>query len=449
MLRRSCYKILKRKTHEEFINEIGIKHPHIKILGTYTKAKDRILCECKRDKYQWSPTAESLSAGYGCPKCSGNNKRTHEEFVFELKDKNPNIEVLGKYTNSSTKILCKCKIDGCEWSASPSNLLHLHRGCPECGRRKISDKMTLSQEEFLRRLSNYNHKHNTFWTTNDIYKGNKSLMSFSCSKDGFTIIAEPTNLLMGCYRCHDCDKHNKEQILKDHISSNNLPIKIVGEYIDNSTKIKCKCTLCNKEYFVTPNAILSANSICRDCANVRKGISLRVPIDDFLVRLGNNNPEVKYISGYESISNRVNVQCKKCGHVWNPTAGSLVNDKNGCPICSGSKGEKKIEKILIDMNLDYSIQKTFDGLVGVGNKKIRYDFYLPQQNILIEYQGVQHEKPIDFSGRGEEFASKSFKIQQEHDKRKREYARVHNINLLEIWYWDYENIEKILTRELK
>ena len=33
-------------------------------------------------------------------------------------------------------------------------------------------------------------------------------------------------------------------------------------------------------------------------------------------------------------------------------------------------------------------------------------------------------------------------------KEKREYAKNHNIKLLEIWYWDYDNIEEILNKEL-
>ena len=58
-------------------------------------------------------------------------------------------------------------------------------------------------------------------------------------------------------------------------------------------------------------------------------------------------------------------------------------------------------------------------------------------------EGGQHEKPIDLFG-GEE----QFKIQQEHDKRKKEYAKLHNIKLLEIWYYDFDNITEILNKEL-
>lgn len=32
---------------------------------------------------------------------------------------------------------------------------------------------------------------------------------------------------------------------------------------------------------------------------------------------------------------------------------------------------------------------------------------------------------------------------------KRQYAKAHNIKLLEIWYWDFDNIEEILNKNIK
>lgn len=88
-------------------------------------------------------------------------------------------------------------------------------------------------------------------------------------------------------------------------------------------------------------------------------------------------------------------------------------------------------------------RKKIKGLIGVGNNPLSYDFYLSKYNLLIEYQGRQHKELVEAFG-GEEY----FKIQQEHDKRKRQYAKDHNIKLLEIWYWDFNSIEDILSREL-
>lgn len=119
---------------------------------------------------------------------------------------------------------------------------------------------------------------------------------------------------------------------------------------------------------------------------------------------------------------------------------------HGCPKCNLSKGEKRIERYLINHNIEFFPQKTFDGLLGIGNGSLSYDFYIPIYNTLIEYQGEQHEKPIDFKGEGKINSLKNFKTQQEHDKRKREYAKHNNINLLEIWYYNFDNIEKFLTK---
>ena len=75
---------------------------------------------------------------------------------------------------------------------------------------------------------------------------------------------------------------------------------------------------------------------------------------------------------------------------------------------------------------------------------LSYDFYLPKYNLLIEYQGNYHDGTVNKEVQSDE----KFNRQQEHDKRKREYAKKNNIKLLEIWYWDFDNIEGILKREL-
>ena len=88
-------------------------------------------------------------------------------------------------------------------------------------------------------------------------------------------------------------------------------------------------------------------------------------------------------------------------------------------------------------------------IIGINNGSLSYDFYLPNLNLLIEYQGIQHEKPIDFKGMGKKYANEQFKIQQIHDNFKREYAQQHNINLLEIWYYNFDDIEVILNDKLR
>ena len=117
--------------------------------------------------------------------------------------------------------------------------------------------------------------------------------------------------------------------------------------------------------------------------------------------------------------------------------------KQHCPYCHIYKGEDKILKYFINNNIEFESQKKFPNLTGIKGGQLSFDFFLPKLNILVEYQGKQHESPIDIFGGNEQF-----KIQQEHDLRKREYAKSNNIQLVEIWYYDLNNIEEILKERI-
>ena len=139
--------------------------------------------------------------------------------------------------------------------------------------------------------------------------------------------------------------------------------------------------------------------------------------------------------------------CEDCGEEFK-TALSNITSKNRsmkCINCTSSKGEQRIKEWLINNKIEFKQQKTFKRLIGVGNGLLSYDFYLPKYNLLIEYQGIQHEQFVEHLQENK----KNFIIQKEHDRRKEKYARDNNIKLLEIWYYDYENIEEILNNNIK
>ena len=139
--------------------------------------------------------------------------------------------------------------------------------------------------------------------------------------------------------------------------------------------------------------------------------------------------------------------CEDCGKEFEATIYTFTehNRSMKCQDCTISKGEQKIKEWLVNNNIEFIPQKTFKYLIGIRNGLLSYDFYLPQYNLLIEYQGEQHEKYSNhFHSQNE-----GFKRQKEHDRRKKKYAKDNNIKLLEIWYYDYENIEEILNNALK
>jgi len=129
---------------------------------------------------------------------------------------------------------------------------------------------------------------------------------------------------------------------------------------------------------------------------------------------------------------------------------NAIRYKFRCPECQWSKGETSISIYLNKAKIIFESQKPYIGLTGINGGSLSYDFYLPfPYNILIEYQGEQHEKPTDFRGEGIEIAKKRFKNQEIHDKLKKEYCRLNDIELLEIWYYDFDNIDLILSQQLQ
>lgn len=117
----------------------------------------------------------------------------------------------------------------------------------------------------------------------------------------------------------------------------------------------------------------------------------------------------------------------------------------GCPHCRISRGENKIKNWLDRHNIKFEQQYKFDDLKD--KRKLSYDFFLPQFNLLIEYQGAYHNGKVHERNPQKQTLS-DFEQQRYRDELKRKYAQEHNYRLLEIWYWDYDNIESILAKEL-
>lgn len=216
-------------------------------------------------------------------------------------------------------------------------------------------------------------------------------------------------------------------------------IEIVGKYKNRNTKIECRCSKHDILFLCSPGHLLSGETGCQECIKIKNHLSGLKTQEEFSKSIKADN--VKIIGNYNGAKQKVKTKCLSCGHIWSPVASSLVSGY-GCPRCRSSKGEKKISNYLSDNNINYVSHKTYTNLKGVGGLPLSYDFYIPQKNLLIEYQGQFHDGTATIQ------TKQGLENQIEHDKRKKEYAISNCIDLLEIWYWDYDNIEKILERKL-
>lgn len=125
-------------------------------------------------------------------------------------------------------------------------------------------------------------------------------------------------------------------------------------------------------------------------------------------------------------------------HEWEAPASRRANN-HGCPYCIKSKGQLEVELVLKKYNISYETEKSFDGCKF--KVLLRFDFYVPDLNLLIEYDGKQHFEPIKYFG-----GEKTFKIIQERDKIKNKFAKENNISLLRIPYYNFNKIEDVICK---
>ena len=138
--------------------------------------------------------------------------------------------------------------------------------------------------------------------------------------------------------------------------------------------------------------------------------------------------------------------CTKCNRTWNTSPVNLLNDK-GCPYCRMSHGEKNIMFYLEKENIDYECQYVFDDCIY--QRALSFDFYIPDKNLCIEFDGIQHFEPTRFTKKmTHEEAIEKYNQQVIKDNIKTNYCKNNEINLLRIPYTEFKNIESILNKYL-
>lgn len=140
---------------------------------------------------------------------------------------------------------------------------------------------------------------------------------------------------------------------------------------------------------------------------------------------------------YVNNSTKVQVRCPKHGSFWIRPY-HLTSHKQGCLSCNTvmSSNEVVISCFLTPTGINFIPQQRFDDLISDCNIQLRYDFYLPDYNLIIEYDGEYHYNPIH----GEDTLIRTKK----NDEIKTKYAEKHGIQLIRIPYYESHNLLSIL-----
>lgn len=212
---------------------------------------------------------------------------------------------------------------------------------------------------------------------------------FIKDSDEWTLIDEdimPTSLnsdLVAC-KCNKCGAINKKRVW-DYLKGIHCQCNRQSEDVKNKV-----LQICEKEGY----------TLLSDCTTFRQRITLQ----------------------------------HECDFIYSVNVGSFLNGYARCPQCcrKQTRGERAIINYLKEHNINYEREY----VVNINDHLLRFDFYLPDYDYFIEYQGRQHYEVVDFFG-GED----KFEQRQMYDQFKRDFA---GDNLLEISYLDFNNIDGIL-----
>lgn len=262
---------MRKLTHEEHIAAIAKVNPDVEVIGKIINTDTKVSCRCKVCDHEWSAKPDNLKHGKGCPEC-GVLKRaqkralSHEEQIAAIAKVNPDVEVLGEIVNSTTKVLCRCKVCGHEWSARPSSLKR-GRGCPKCGRLRSEQSRRLTHEEQIAAIAKVNPDVEVLGEIINC----KAKVSCRCKVCDHEWMGIPNGLKSGrgCPKCGILKRAQKQTLTHEKqvaaIAKVNPDVEVLSEIIHCRTKVLCRCKVCDHKWMIAPGDLKSGYG-CPKCA---------------------------------------------------------------------------------------------------------------------------------------------------------------------------------------
>lgn len=391
---------------------------------------------------EYTILAGEFKRGHGrCAVCQ--KKLTREHKLYQFKEKlyklyGSEYTVLSKsYKTINNKLKVRHNVCGNVLEVYPKELLrtdicyYCHGGIKKNNSQFIKDVWQAVSNEY---------------TFLDQYVNSSTKIRVKHNKCGTIYKTTPNNFLRGHGRCPKCTlkedlkpkntKTFKEQLEDLHPNQ----YEVLDPYVNNHTKIRVKHLVCGHVWSVMPKNLLHRSG-CPYCAN-----NIKSNTAQFIKKVKSKyGDQYTILDKYKTNKIKLRVRCNNCGHVWKIKPDNLLNGC-GCPQCASSKGEKYVLKALTKLNIKEVSQKTFKDLKNPKtNYALRFDFYIPDYNMCIEYDGKQHYKPINYFGGIDGYKSRKYR-----DQLKNQYCKEHNIKLLRIPYTynTYDKIRNLLISRL-
>lgn len=305
-------------------------------------------------------------------------------------------QLLSEFVNQRTKILIDFKCGHEPNWVKADHYVNSKSGCPHCNRKEFHT----AKENFRKLVKSNGH------TLLGKYLGMHSevLIDYHCEHEPSEV--KPYSYIQCEGRCPNCSNTKIRSMNKFITLLEENGHTLVGEYIDNGTKVLIDYHCGHDPSENTPHNYISNNTRCPRCS----GTSPQQAKEDFMNRLQENGH--KLLSEYVD-TNFVKVLINfNCGHEPHWLLVASYKQGQGCPRCAESKGEKIIKEWLGTNGIEYKSQYRIDGA------RYLYDIYLPKFNLIVEVQGQQHFNFIKLFHKDEE----GFRQEKLNDLNKQTYA---------------------------
>ena len=265
----------------------------------------------------WKGTADNITRGRSCPKCTGHIPVTYEMAVERLRGRGITIVHYCGSTNGISRF--RCDIDGHEWETSLSSVDSCKRGCPKCK----WDRSAVSEGDARARLEGRPIQLVTYGGRWD------SRCTFRCTVDGCGHEWETTMRVVhdegcGCKKCAGLVKVTVEQI-RERLQARDIELV---EYAGTTAgKSKFRCSVDGHEWLTTVSSVVSNGQGCAVCAgNIQYSLEKATE-----VALKSGCEIVEYGGG---VNYRTLFRCLSDGYEWWSTLANIRRSE-GCPRCWG------------------------------------------------------------------------------------------------------------------
>lgn len=412
----------------DFLRKCFSKRPYLEHRNNYDllpdtlNQQDMLNINCLTHGLFRQRVLTHLRAGE-CPNCLTHGNKTTDDFITRAR------AVHGlrfdysavDYKNSRTEIQIICPTHG-EFFTTPHDHIACLTGCKKCNKE-------LPRIENMRKLLEESKKvHNDKYNYDLVSLTAKSTtkVEIKCVRHGIFLQDLYTHAIKcaGCPSCAlEANKVSREEFIKRAMVVHSAFYTYENVLFSKlSDKVIVRCPL-HGLFEQRANSHLAGNN-CGKCHITSTLLGRDKFIEAAIAMHGDRYDYSKVV--YAGNKRRVEVICKRHGSFF-VKPNSHTSAGTGCRLCYESRGERAVTNFLIRNFINFEREYV------ISPYRFRYDFFLPDFNVFIEFHGKQHYEPVAIFG-----GMEAFKDQKIRDAFKAELVKKQAGSLIIVNYLDLQ-----------